>query len=104
MVNAECGMKTQPHPASFSIQHSTFSIPMPSVSVLMSVFNCEAYLAEAVRSVLAQTYRDFEFLIVNDGSTDHSLKLLHDFAAQDDRIRLINRPNTGITRALNEMI
>lgn len=77
---------------------------MPSVSVLMSVFNCERYLAEAVRSVLAQTFTDFEFLIVNDGSSDQSLSLLTEFAKTDERIRLIDRPNTGITRALNEMI
>ena len=70
----------------------------------MSVYNCEAYLAAAVDSVLAQTFTDFEFLIVNDGSTDGSLPLLRDYAAKDARIRLVSRPNTGITRALNEMI
>ena len=70
----------------------------------MPVYNCEGYLAEAVRSVLSQTLRDFEFLIVDDGSTDHSLPVLRDFAAKDARIRLVSRPNTGITPALNEMI
>ena len=76
----------------------------PVISVLMPVFNCEAYVAEAVDSVLAQTFRDYEFLIVDDGSTDRSGRLLEDFATRDQRIRLISRPNTGITRALNEMI
>src|SRR3954447_17567239 len=76
----------------------------PLISVLMPVYNCEAYLAEAVRSVLSQTLRDFELLIVDDGSTDHSLPVLRDFAAKDARIRLTSRPNTGITPALNEMI
>jgi glycosyltransferase involved in cell wall biosynthesis len=76
----------------------------PAVSVLMSVYNCAAYLADAVRSILAQTFRDFEFLIVDDGSTDRSGPLLAEFAAADERIRLVSRPNTGITRALNEMI
>ena len=76
----------------------------PLISVLMSVYNCEKYLAAAVDSILAQTFTDFEFLIVNDGSTDQSLPLLTGYAARDARVRLVSRPNTGITRALNEMV
>ena len=76
----------------------------PLISVLMPVYNCEAYLAEAVRSVLGQTFGDFELIIVDDGSTDGSPELLRGFANRDARVRLVSRPNTGITRALNEMI
>jgi len=76
----------------------------PVVSVVMPVYNCERYVAEAVESILAQTFADFEFLIVDDGSTDGSLAILRRYAGQDSRIRVISRPNTGIVGALNEML
>src|SRR5512135_1662363 len=81
--------------------------PMPSepaVSVLMPVYNAERYVVEAVESILAQTFRDFEFLIIDDGSTDDSGAILSRYAARDDRIRLICRPNVGIVGTLNEMV
>ena len=75
---------------------------MPVVSVLMPVYNAERYVGEAVRSILAQTFSDFEFIVIDDGSTDRSGELLSALAAADRRIRLIRRPNTGYLRALNE--
>jgi glycosyltransferase involved in cell wall biosynthesis len=74
----------------------------PRVSVLTPVYNAEPYLAEAVESILAQTFRDFEFIIIDDGSLDGSLALLKRYAERDRRIRLLSRPNTGIVGALNE--
>jgi len=74
----------------------------PAVSVLMPVYNTEKYVAEAVDSILAQTFGDFEFVIVNDGSTDGTLRILEEYAARDQRIVLLSRPNTGMTRALND--
>ncbi|NJO41926.1 MAG: glycosyltransferase [Cyanobacteria bacterium CRU_2_1] len=76
----------------------------PMISVLMPVYNAERYLAQAIESILSQTFSDFEFLIVNDGSTDRSLDWLQHFADRDPRIRLISRPNTGYVQALNEML
>lgn len=76
----------------------------PTISVLMPVYNAERYVAKAVQSILDQTYRDFEFLIIDDGSTDGSLTILREFEKLDPRIRLISRPNTGIVVALNEML
>jgi len=70
----------------------------------MPVYNAERYVARAVESILAQTFRDFEFLITDDGSTDTSLSILRSFEARDDRIRIISRPNTGYVIALNEML
>lgn len=68
----------------------------------MPVFNGEQYLAEAVESILAQTFTDFEFIIVNDGSTDGSPALLQRFAERDGRIRVIdNERNLGIVHSLN---
>lgn len=76
----------------------------PTVSVLMPVYNAQQYVAESVESILAQTFRDFEFIIIDDGSTDASLKMLEAYAAKDKRIRLTSRPNKGLTPTLNEML
>ena len=73
---------------------------MPKVTVLMSVYNGQSYLKEAVDSVLCQTWKDFEFLIINDGSTDNSGEILRSF--DDPRIRLVENPtNIGLTKSLN---
>jgi hypothetical protein len=68
----------------------------------MPVDNAERFVAQTVESVLAQTFDDFEFLIINDGSTDRSPQILQDFAGRDPRVRLVSRPNTGYVVALNE--
>lgn len=65
----------------------------------MTAYNEEAYIRATIDSVLAQTYTDFEFIIVNDGSTDSTHQILEDYAASDNRIRIINQPNAGTTAA-----
>jgi glycosyltransferase involved in cell wall biosynthesis len=75
---------------------------VPQISVVMPVYNCQRYLAEAMESVLAQTLGDFELIVVDDGSTDDSKKIVERYAAKDGRIQLISRPNTGIVGALND--
>lgn len=67
----------------------------------MPVYNCDKYVREAVESILNQTYQDFEFIIVNDGSTDKTLLILNKYAKQDSRVRIINQSNSGIVKALN---
>lgn len=74
----------------------------PAISVLMPVYNAERYVAGAVESILKQTFTDFEFIIINDGSTDRSLEILQRYAQQDNRIRLISRENHGLVKTLNE--
>jgi glycosyltransferase involved in cell wall biosynthesis len=75
---------------------------LPQVSVLMAVHNGLPHLHEAVRSILAQTFGDFEFVIVDDGSTDGTPAVLAEYAASDDRIRLLkNERNLGLTPSLN---
>ncbi|NET34054.1 MAG: glycosyltransferase family 2 protein [Cyanothece sp. SIO1E1] len=76
----------------------------PTVSVSMAVYNAEQFVAETVESILAQTFIDFEFIIIDDGSTDRSLKILETYAVKDKRIRLISRQNKGISRTRNEML
>lgn len=69
----------------------------PILSVVMSVYNGENYLKEAIDSILKQSFEDFEFIIINDASTDRSIEILEDYAQNDDRIILINKPlNIGL--------
>jgi glycosyltransferase involved in cell wall biosynthesis len=79
-------------------------LKLPAISVLLPVYNAEPFLAEAVESILNQTFVDFEFIIINDGSNDRSLEILQKFAQQDARIRLISRDNRGLVSTLNEGI
>ncbi len=76
----------------------------PSITVLMSVYNSARWLSESIRSVLDQTFRDFEFIIVDDGSTDNSLEILEQYKAQDSRLIIISKPNTGLADSLNQGI
>ncbi len=73
----------------------------PKVSVLMSVHNGEKYLREAIESILNQTFKEFEFVIINDASTDNSLEIIKSY--NDPRVRIINNPqNIGLTLSLNK--
>lgn len=73
----------------------------PKVSVLMSVFNGQAWLDLSIQSILDQTFEDFEFIIVNDGSTDATLDILNKWCSKDKRIIVINKNNTGLADSLN---
>jgi len=74
----------------------------PKISVVMSVYNGERYLGEAVESIFNQTFSDFEFIIINDGSTDRTPEILTEF--DDPRAKVINQPNRGLTASLNRAI
>lgn len=77
----------------------------PMVSVIMPVYNAERYLTEAVESILRQTFRDFELIVIDDCSTDSSLAMMKSFAEGDERVRLLeNAQNLGITPTLNRGI
>ena len=77
----------------------------PLVSVIMATCNGERFLKSAVESVLGQTYANFEFLIVNDKSTDATSKILRTFSLKDKRIRVIeNTENLGLTKSLNKAL
>ncbi len=73
----------------------------PLVSVITPTYNHEAYIAECIGSVLAQDYQDWEMIIVDDGSTDHTWDLINSFADQDTRIRPFRQENQGIWRLSN---
>jgi glycosyltransferase involved in cell wall biosynthesis len=75
----------------------------PTVTVLMPVYNAEKYVGEAIESILNQTYRDFEFLIINDGSTDNSATVIQSY--KDERIRYVeNGANLRLIATLNKGI
>ncbi|MBR2990348.1 MAG: glycosyltransferase, partial [Solobacterium sp.] len=74
---------------------------MPEVSVIAAVYNTEAYLSKCIESLLAQTYTDFELILVNDGSTDKSPEICHRYAAEDERITVIDQVNGGLSAARN---
>lgn len=75
----------------------------PTVSVVMPVYNGEPYLGEAVESILNQTFTDFEFIIIDDGSTDNTWSILQSYAARDKRIILQRNPeNLRIIKTLNK--
>lgn len=75
---------------------------VPTVSVVMSVYNGKEYLELAIKSILAQSFKDFEFIIINDGSTDDTGIILNHFSKRDERIRVISRENKGLVYSLNE--
>lgn len=74
------------------------------VSVIMPVYNGEDYVYQAAKSILSQTYRNFEFLILDDGSSDNSPNILKGLEAEDSRVKLITRENRGLVVSLNELI
>ncbi len=77
------------------------SAAKPMVTVLMSVYNAEKDLKASIDSILNQSVQDFEFIIINDGSTDRSLEILENYARADTRVRIISHKNKGLTKSLN---
>ncbi|MEJ2526806.1 MAG: glycosyltransferase family 2 protein [Sulfurovaceae bacterium] len=74
------------------------------ISVILPVYNGALYLDEAIKSILSQTYSNFEFIIINDGSTDNSLEIINRYTPIDDRMKVISRENRGLITSLNEGI
>ena len=73
---------------------------IPTITVLMPVYNCALYINEAMDSILSQTFDDFEFLIIDDASTDDTVSIIKSY--NDPRIQLVEKPvNTGYTNSLN---
>ncbi len=77
----------------------------PSISIILSTWNGAEFLSKSIESVLEQTYKNFEFIIVDDGSTDRTPEILRDYAKRDPRIKIItNDENIGLTKSLNKAI
>lgn len=83
----------------------SFSSNNPFVSVIMPAYNVEEYIDQAIESILDQTYKKFEFIIVDDASTDSTLRILKNYRKKDKRIILIqNKYNMGVTKSLNKAL
>lgn len=80
---------------------SSFVIRQGLVSIVMAAYNTEKYIAQAIASVQAQQYTNWELLIVNDGSKDQTRQIIENLAARDERIILINQENQGVSKARN---
>lgn len=77
---------------------------MPTISIIVPIYNVEPFLPNSIISILEQTYKDFELLLVNDGSTDNSGKICDKFAEKDNRIKVIHKDNEGVSSARNKGI
>jgi glycosyltransferase involved in cell wall biosynthesis len=76
----------------------------PKLSVIMPVFNAEKYLKYAIKSILSQSFKDFEFIIFNDGSKDNSDYIIDEYSKIDLRIKVIHQNNVGLVATLNRMV
>lgn len=74
---------------------------IPQISVIVPVYNVEKYLPQCIESVLSQTFSNFELLLIDDGSTDHSGSICDRYAQNDSRIRVYHQPNQGVSAARN---
>lgn len=74
------------------------------VSIIIPVYNVDKYIAKCINSVINQTYKNIEIILVNDGSTDNSLKICREFELKDNRIKVIDQENCGVSKARNEGI
>lgn len=77
---------------------------MLKFSVILTVYNCEKYLKECLDSLINQTFKDFEIICINDGSTDNSVNILEDYAKRDNRIQIHNQENQGVGASRNRGI
>ena len=77
---------------------------MPKVSIIMAVYNGADFLRQCLDSFVAQTFRNFEFLVMDDGSTDDTATILNEFASKDDRFKSYRQENNGLAVALNMLI
>ena len=73
----------------------------PKISIIVPIYNTEKYLSKCIESIQNQTYKNLEIILVNDGSTDHSLQICHKYALNDQRIIVIDKENRGISSARN---
>jgi len=73
----------------------------PKLSILVPIYNVETYLPQALRSLTNQTLQDIEIICINDGSTDHSLDIIKEFAENDLRVKIIDKPNSGYGDSMN---
>ncbi len=73
----------------------------PKISIIVPIYNVEKYLRRCLDSLLIQYFKDIEIIAINDGSTDLSLQILNEYAIKDDRLKIIDQSNGGVSSARN---
>ena len=96
--------KLADHDGNFEVIRPEDLIDTPLVSVVMSVYNSEKHLQESVNSILNQTYTNFEFVIINDGSNDNCLDILIKYQKNNNQVLIIDQENIALTKSLNRGI
>lgn len=76
----------------------------PKLSILVPIYNTAKYLPECLDSILSQTFKDFELICIDDGSTDNTPKILKQYAEEDPRLKIISKPNSGYGDSLNQAL
>lgn len=71
------------------------------VSIVVALYNKEKYIRACLQSILSQSFKEIEVVVVNDGSTDHSLKIVEEFSDKDERIKIVTKKNSGLSAARN---
>jgi glycosyltransferase involved in cell wall biosynthesis len=71
------------------------------LSIIVPVYNSEAFVGRCIESVLNQSYKDFELILVNDGSTDSTLEVCNEYAKKDKRVIVLNRKHSGVSKSRN---
>lgn len=74
---------------------------LPLVSIIVPIYNAERTLDRCIKSILEQEYRNFEVILVNDGSTDNSLSICRRWSSEDSRVKVFDKPNTGVSETRN---
>lgn len=71
------------------------------ISVIVPIYNCEKYIRKGINSVLGQTFKNYEVILINDGSKDNSLSICLEYKQKDNRITIIDKKNTGVSDTRN---
>ena len=74
---------------------------MDKISIIVPIYNCEKYLKRCLESIINQTYNNLEIILLNDGSSDNSLKIIKEYKKKDNRIIVIDKKNTGVSDTRN---
>ena len=74
---------------------------LPLISIIVPAYNVENYVAACLKTLIEQTYKNLEIIVINDGSTDNTLSIVNEFVSKDNRIKVITQANGGLSKTRN---